>query len=41
MKEILELVKKHIEEKQANRSWVAGKDFVNYAGAYYDSAEYM
>jgi len=41
MKEILELVKKHIEEKQANRTWVAGKDFVNYAGAYFDSAEYV
>jgi CDP-6-deoxy-D-xylo-4-hexulose-3-dehydrase len=41
MNEILELVKKHIEEKQAAKTWTAGKDFVNYAGAYYDSAEYM
>lgn len=41
MKEILELVKKHIEEKQSNRTWTAGKDFVNYAGAYFDSAEYV
>ena len=41
MKEILDLVKKHIEEKQANRTWTAGKDFVNYAGAYYNSDEYV
>ncbi len=41
MKQILDLVKKHIEEKQATKTWTAGKDFVNYAGAYYDSAEYV
>jgi CDP-6-deoxy-D-xylo-4-hexulose-3-dehydrase len=41
MKEILDLVKKHIEEKQANRTWTAGRDFVNYAGAYYNSDEYV
>ena len=41
MKEILDLVKQHIEQKQANKTWTAGKDFVNYAGAYYDSDEYV
>ena len=41
MKEILDLVKKYIEEKEAKKTWVAGKDFVNYAGALYDSSEYM
>ncbi len=41
MKEILDLVKKHIDEKQANKTWTAGKDFVNYAGAYYNSDEYV
>lgn len=41
MKEILDLVKKYIDEKQAARTWTAGKDFVNYAGAYYDSDEYQ
>ncbi len=41
MKQILDLVTKHIEEKQATKTWTAGKDFVNYAGAYYDSAEYV
>ncbi|CAB4129116.1 WecE Predicted pyridoxal phosphate-dependent enzyme apparently involved in regulation of cell wall biogenesis [uncultured Caudovirales phage] len=41
MKEILDLVKKYVDEKQAEKTWVAGRDFVNYAGAHYDSAEYM
>jgi CDP-6-deoxy-D-xylo-4-hexulose-3-dehydrase len=41
MKEILELVKKYIDEQQANKTWTAGKDFVNYAGAHFDSQEYV
>jgi len=41
MKHILDLVKNHIDERLANRTWQAGQDFVNYAGAYYDSAEYV
>ena len=41
MKEILDAVKAYIDQQQANRTWVAGKDFVNYAGSYYDSKEYM
>ena len=41
MKEILDLVKKYIDEQQASRTWTAGRDFVNYAGAYYDSDEYQ
>ena len=41
MKEILDLVKKYIDEKQASKTWVAGKDFVNYAGAHYNSDEYV
>jgi len=41
MEEILKLVREHIEQKQANKTWTAGKDFVNYAGAYYDSSEYV
>ena len=41
MKEILDLVKKYIDEKQAARTWTAGQDFVNYAGAHYDSDEYV
>lgn len=41
MEEILKLVREHIEQKQAAKTWTAGKDFVNYAGAYYDSNEYV
>jgi len=41
MKEILDLVKQYIDDKQANKTWTAGKDFVNYAGAHYDSAEFV
>ena len=41
MQEILNLVKEYIEQKEAKKTWVAGKDFVNYAGALYDSSEYI
>lgn len=41
MKEILEQVKKYIDEKNANKTWTAGKDFVNYAGSYYNSEEFV
>ena len=37
--EILSLVEKYIQEKNANKKWVAGEDFVNYAGPLYDEAE--
>ena len=41
MKEILDAVKVYIDQQQAKKTWVAGQDFVNYAGSYYDSREYM
>jgi len=41
MKHILDQVQQYIDEKIAGRKWVAGKDFVNYAGAYYDSSEFV
>jgi CDP-6-deoxy-D-xylo-4-hexulose-3-dehydrase len=41
MKEILEQVAQYIKEKESKKTWVAGKDFVNYAGAYYDADEYV
>ena len=41
MNEILSLVKQYIDQKHANKTWVAGKDFVNYAGPHFDSAEYV
>jgi CDP-6-deoxy-D-xylo-4-hexulose-3-dehydrase len=37
--EILSLVEKYIQEKNANKTWTAGEDFVNYAGPLYDEAE--
>ena len=41
MKEILNQVKNYIEEKQKNKTWQAGKDYINYAGPYFDSSEYV
>ena len=41
MKEILDAVKAYIDQQQAKKTWVAGRDFVNYAGSYYDSREYI
>ena len=41
MKEILEAVKSYIDQKQAAKTWTAGKDFVNYAGAHYNSDEFV
>ena len=41
MKEILDQVKRYIDQKQAAKTWTAGQDFVNYAGAYYDSEEFV
>ena len=41
MQHILEQVEQYIQEQQANKTWVAGRDFVNYAGPYYDSEEFV
>lgn len=41
MEEVLDLVKKYIEEKHKNKKWVAGKDWVQYAGPYFSSDEYV
>jgi CDP-6-deoxy-D-xylo-4-hexulose-3-dehydrase len=41
MKKILEDIKIYIEEKQQQKSWEAGKDFVNYAGPYFSTDEYV
>src|SRR6056300_1985553 len=41
MKHILKQVREYVEQKQSNKSWQAGKDFVNYAGAHYDAEEYV
>jgi len=41
LKHILEAVDQYIKQKHSEKTWVAGKDFVNYAGAYFDSTEYV
>lgn len=41
MNEILHQVKQYIEAQQAGKTWVAGRDFVNYSGTYYDADEYV
>lgn len=37
--EILSMVERYVQEKNANKKWVAGEDFVNYAGPLFDEAE--
>ena len=41
MKHILDQVAQYVQDKQANKTWTPGVDLVHYAGAYYDSAEFM
>ena len=41
MKEILDQIKQYVEQKQANKTWTAGKDFVNYAGPYFNADEFV
>jgi CDP-4-dehydro-6-deoxyglucose reductase, E1 len=41
MKHILDQVKQYIDQKQSEKTWVAGRDFVNYAGPYFDSQEFV
>jgi CDP-6-deoxy-D-xylo-4-hexulose-3-dehydrase len=41
MEEILRLVKEYIDNKQSTKSWTAGQDLVHYAGAHFDSTEYV
>jgi CDP-6-deoxy-D-xylo-4-hexulose-3-dehydrase len=41
MKQILDQVREYINKKAEAKEWVAGRDFVNYAGAYYNADEYV
>ena len=41
MKEILDQIRVLIEERQKNKTWTAGKDFVNYAGPHFTADEYV
>ena len=40
-KQILELVDEYIKQKHAAKSWKAGEDWVQYAGPYFNSDEYV
>jgi len=39
MKEILDQVRKYVDDKNSNKTWTAGQDQVNYAGPLYDAEE--
>jgi CDP-6-deoxy-D-xylo-4-hexulose-3-dehydrase len=41
MQEILSLIDKYITKKHSQKKWEAGKDWVQYAGPYFDSKEYV
>ena len=41
MQEILKLVDEYIQKKHSEKTWEAGKDWVQYAGPYFSSAEYI
>jgi CDP-6-deoxy-D-xylo-4-hexulose-3-dehydrase len=38
---IINAVAEYIQNKDANKTWIAGKDFVNYAGPYFNEHEIM
>lgn len=40
-KEILQLIDKLMTQKRLSKTWVPGKDWVQYAGPYFNSQEYM
>jgi len=40
LEEILNLIQKYINDKQQSKKWVAGQDWVQYAGPYFTSEEY-
>ena len=41
MKDILEQIRALIEKQQSEKTWTAGKDFVNYAGPHFTADEYV
>lgn len=41
MQDILDKIKDYIREKHQLKTWVAGKDWVQYAGPFFDDAEYV
>ena len=38
--EILNLISLYIEEKNKNKKWTPGEDWIQYSGPYFDSKEY-
>ena len=38
---ILKLIEEYINEKEKNKTWTPGKDWVRYAGPFFDSDEYV
>jgi len=40
-KEILQLVESYIKEKHSQKTWKPGEDWVQYAGPYFNSDEYV
>jgi CDP-6-deoxy-D-xylo-4-hexulose-3-dehydrase len=41
MEDILKLVEQYVKEKHSQKKWEAGKDWVQYAGPYFSSDEYV
>ena len=39
--QILQLVREYIAEKHSEKTWTAGKDWVQYSGPVFDSEEYV
>jgi CDP-6-deoxy-D-xylo-4-hexulose-3-dehydrase len=39
--QILDLVKQYVLEQKASKKWIAGKDWVQYAGPYFNEDEYI
>ena len=39
--QILDLVKDFIQEKESNKSWTPGEDWVQYSGPFFDEKEYI
>jgi len=40
LEEILNLIEKYIQDKQQSKQWIAGQDWVQYAGPYFSAEEY-
>jgi len=41
LQQILNLVDEYVTEREENKSWIPGQDWVSYSGPVYDRDEYM